>query len=185
MRNKLLFLHGAGLQGDGQGSTALAIWLKGALDPELQMLHPIMPTPDDPDYDPWKAELDRVIGPLRGEWIFVGHSLGGSVLLKYLTEEKINCSVKAVLSVAAPYWDGDEDWHYEPFTLKAGFGKRLPSHTIVRLYHSTDDPIVPYAHALLYADQLPQAVLRTIAGDDHLFARGLPQLAADIESIAG
>lgn len=87
MNKQVFFLHSAGAQGPHEGSSDLVAWLKDALGSECHVLHPKMPNPKEPDYQAWKAELRKELAKLSGEVTFVGHSLGGSVLLKYLAEE--------------------------------------------------------------------------------------------------
>nr|WP_235788441.1 alpha/beta hydrolase [Salipaludibacillus sp. CUR1] len=45
-----------------------------------------MPNPENPEYILWKKQLEKELDKLNGDVILVGHSLGGSVLLKYLSE---------------------------------------------------------------------------------------------------
>ncbi len=87
MKKQILFIHSAGAQGPHEGSGRLVAHLQKGLGPEYQVLYPIMPDPENPAYEPWKAQLEKELTALEGEAILVGHSLGGSVLLKYLSEE--------------------------------------------------------------------------------------------------
>ncbi len=183
MAKQALFLHGAGPQGPNEGSGPFARWLKENLSPQYNVLCPIMPSPEEPDYAPWKSGLDAALRDISGDVILIGHSLGGSVLLKYLSEETLRARVTAVFCVAAPFWGGDKDWHYEAFTLSGDFAERLPARAQFWFYHAKGDPIVPFGHVLLYAERLPQATIRTLDGDDHIFADGLPALADDILSL--
>jgi predicted alpha/beta hydrolase family esterase len=57
-----------------------------------------MPDEDSPDYEAWKNQIAKELTALDGELILVGHSLGGSILLRYLSEEKVQRPV-AGLSV--------------------------------------------------------------------------------------
>ncbi len=38
-----------------------------------------------------------------------GHSFGASMLLKFLSENKVKQKVDGIFLIAAPFWDGDED----------------------------------------------------------------------------
>ena len=183
MTAQIFFLHSAGAQGPHEGSHDLVAWLKEALGPRYDVLHPEMPNPETPDYAPWKAELKKDFAELKGKVIFIGHSLGGSVLLKYLSEEPLTNPVAGLSIVSAPFWGGDENWQYEPFTLSEDFAQRLPDIPRVFLYHSANDPIVPFAHQALYAERLPRATVRRLDGDEHVWSLGLPELAADIKSL--
>jgi predicted alpha/beta hydrolase family esterase len=105
------------------------------------------------------------------------------VLLKYLTEEPCENPIAGMFLVSAPFWGGDENWQYEPFTLPKNFAKNLPKIPKVFLYHSWEDEIVPFAHLALYSDQLPQATVRALDGNEHVFRRGLPRLVEDIKGL--
>jgi predicted alpha/beta hydrolase family esterase len=112
--------------------------------------------------------------------ILVGHSLGGSVLLKYLSEEGAPISAAGLFLVAAPYW-GAEGWKVDDFALDSEFASRLPRSLEIFLYHSREDPEVPFAHAAIYAARLSQATFRAIGGSEHEFKDGLRELADDIK----
>ncbi len=83
--------------------------------------------------------------------ILVGHSLGASILLKYLSEEKAEKPVAGVFLVAPPYW-GAEDWEVSEYALQADFASKIPKELPMFFYHSRDDEWVPFAHLTLYAE---------------------------------
>ena len=183
MNKQVFFLHSAGAQGPHEGSSDLVAWLKDALGSECHVLHPKMPNPKEPDHQAWKAELRKELAKLSGEVTFVGHSLGGSVLLKYLAEEPFTNPITGVFLVSAPFWGGDEDWRHESFTLPKDFARKLPTIPRIFLYHSVNDPIVPFAHHRLYVEALPNSTIRELKGNEHVFSQGLPELAADIRHL--
>jgi predicted alpha/beta hydrolase family esterase len=113
--------------------------------------------------------------------IFVGHSLGGSVLLKYLAEGSYRKPVRGLFLVSVPNW-GPEGWAYDEFAVPQDIGSRLPESTIF-LYHSRNDPEVPFAHLAYYQDRLQTATARPIEGSEHSFVEGLPTLVDDIKSL--
>lgn len=181
----VLFLHSAGPQGPGQGSSGFVSHLKRELGPGFSILHPKMPKPQAPDYGPWKAMLKKVLSGLKGEVILIGHSLGGSVLLKYLSEEKVKIRIPALFLVATPFW-GEKGWEYDMFRLRDGFAEKIPSIPFVFLYHSRKDEIVEFRHLKRYADELPKALLRPLPGNVHVFdEKGLSDLVADLKAIDG
>jgi predicted alpha/beta hydrolase family esterase len=179
----VFFLHSAGAQGPHEGSSDFVAWLTDALGSACNVLHPKMPNSEEPDYEIWKAGLGKEFAKLSGEVILVGHSLGGSVLLKYLAEEPFGNSIAGIFLVSAPFWGGDADWQHESFRLPKDFAKKLPQIPRIFLYHSVNDPIVPFAHHRLYAEELPHATIRKLKGNEHTFSQGLPELAADIQRL--
>jgi uncharacterized protein len=115
MRKELIFfLHSGGPQGPHEGSGDFVSWLRDTLGSEYNVIHPGMPNPEAPEYAPWKAKLGKELGQLKDGVIFVGHSLGGAVLLKYLAEEPFENPIAGMFLVSAPFWGGDENWQYEP-----------------------------------------------------------------------
>ncbi|MFE0558652.1 alpha/beta hydrolase [Paenibacillus sp. NPDC058910] len=180
MKKQVLFIHSAGPQGIHQGSCDLIADLKEQLGEVYHVSSPAMP---DPDYALWKAQITNEINALNGEVLLVGHSLGGSVLLKYLSEEDCQLTISGLFLIAAPYWGKDDDWQSEDFRLPDSFATMLPRISSLYLYHSRQDPVVPFAHAQHYVKQLPQAVTRVYEGDDHYFREGLPELVDDIKRI--
>jgi uncharacterized protein len=178
---RVFFLHSAGPQGEHEGSSDFIAWLAKELGPEYTITHPTMPQPENPDYEPWKTQLRAELNKLHGNIILVGHSLGGAVLLKYLTEEKIPAHISGMLLCATPFWGADDNWQYKPFTLPDNFADSLPNIPAVHLYHSKDDPYVPFAHLERYLQAWPGAIKHTIEGSSHAFDKGLPQLVRDIK----
>jgi predicted alpha/beta hydrolase family esterase len=179
---QLFFVHSAGPQTVHEGSSDFVAWLIAQLGAEYDIKHPLMPSPDNPDYEPWERQLEIELKDVQGDVVIIGHSLGGSVIVKYLATHQVNCTVAGLYLCAAPFW-GKDDWQYEPFTLSSDFVTHLPPIGSVHLYHSKDDPFVPYRHAEFYRDVLPGAVLHTIEGDNHLFDTGNEQLLEDIRSL--
>lgn len=137
--------------------------------------------PKNPKYLPWKSQLEKELTRLSGEVILIGHSLGGSVLLKYLSEEKSNRLISGLFLVAVPYWGEDDDWHSTEFTLAENFAEKIPRVSHLFAYHSSNDEVVPFAHFEHYIGMLPQIKPREIEGHDHLFSDGLPELINDIK----
>jgi predicted alpha/beta hydrolase family esterase len=182
-KKRILFIHSAGPQGPHQGSGDFIAYLKKVLGSGYAFKAPKMPKPEAPDYAPWKAAIAKALAALKGDVILIGHSLGGSVLVKYLSEERIGIRVAGLFLAAAPYW-GEKGWEYDVFYLKEGFTERLPSIPRIFLYHSRRDPVVAFGHAERYAKLLPGAVIRPLKGDSHAFDKGgLPELPEDLRAL--
>ena len=177
-KTPIFFLHSAGPQGPHEGSSDLVAWLKRQLGPGVSIVNPVMPKPDDPDYAGWKAALKQELAKFEGEVILIGHSLGASVLLKFLAEEGFRNPIAGLFLISTPFWGSDDEWG-----LPEDFAARLPRIPNVFLYHSTDDPEVSFTHLKRYAARLPQAKIREIPGAEHVFSSGLPQLIDDLHSI--
>ena len=178
MRKRVLFMHGGG-EGAYEEDRKLAASLQDALGVAYDVRCPKMPDEDRPVYEAWKERIAKELDALDGEVILVGHSLGGSILLKYLSEEKVEKLVAGLFLVAAPYW-GVEDWEVGEYALQEDFASKIPKEMTVFLYHSRDDEVVPFAHVALYAEKLPRATVREFEGCGHQFDDDLSEVARDI-----
>lgn len=182
MRKEILFVHSAGPQGFHNGSDFLLTYLIDNLGETYQIHHPSMPHPENPDYDTWRSRLEKAFDVLSNNTILVGHSFGGSTLVKYLSETRHRKTIDGLFLVAAPYW-GATDWEVDEYSLRENFSSNLPAIRRVFLYHSKDDQVVPVEHLNYYAGQLPKATIRPRNWGGHLFGNGLPELVEDIKNL--
>ncbi|RYY15056.1 MAG: serine hydrolase family protein [Chitinophagaceae bacterium] len=179
-KQKILFLHSAGHQHNEEGSARLLKFIKDKLSANFEIIAPIMPHPDEPDYNSWKMVLTEVFKIMDDDIILIGHSLGGSVLLKFLSEEQPSQHIKALYLVAVPFW-GLDDWEIEEFTLVDDFAERLPSIDAITIYHSRDDQTVSSKHGERYASELPMSVYHELNGYGHVYWDGLPEMTKSIQ----
>ena len=180
MKVSVLFVQGAGsgaYEADQNLATSLQRMLGGS---NYDVIYPKMPNEDSPAYKPWANEIAKNLFGLRGEIVLVGHSFGGAMLLKFLSEETIKPSVASLFLIATPFVGADENWRGDAFALEPDFAGKLSGITQISLYHSRDDDIVPFAHLALYARSLPQAAVRKFRSRGHQFANDLSEVAADI-----
>lgn len=178
---KIFFAHSGGAQGsEGQGSFDLVSYLKNELPNDFEIHYPLIDVPEDPSYQKWKNLLDQEFKNLKEPVILIGHSLGGSVLLKYISEEKPKISISSLYLVATPQW-GKNGWDIDEFVLQENFEHELGDIEKVYLYHCKEDSIVPFKHLSFYKKAFPNAVVRVLEGTDHIFSKGLPELIGDIK----
>ena len=177
-RRQVLFIQAAGDKRAGSGP--LIAHLERALAGDFEVIAPDMPTPDRPQYAPWRDRIAHELAVLvDDDALLVGHSLGGSVLVKCLAEGAHPQPLAGLFLVAAPYWGAN----MPEFALPAGFAARLPSIAATFLYHSRGDGEVPFSHVERYREALTHATVRPIDGDEHTFAGGLPALVEDLVRI--
>jgi predicted alpha/beta hydrolase family esterase len=181
MRTQVLFVHGGGGEAFG-GDEALARSLREALGPDFGVEYPEMPDADAPEYRKWSAHICRELSALDGGVILVGHSLGGSILLKHLSEERVEKSIAGLFLIATPYW-GTVDWEVAEFGLREDFPSALPEDVPIFLYHSRDDEVVPFAHLALFAGRLPHATVREFEDRGHQLGDDLSEVAQDIAGL--
>jgi predicted alpha/beta hydrolase family esterase len=180
MMKQVLFIQGAG-EGAYEEDAKLAASLQDALGTEYHVIYPKMPEEENPDDEAWMTQIAEELASLNGNVILVGHSAGGGVLLKYLLKKDIRKPIAGIFLISIPYW-GPEDEERE-YTFQEGFASRLPHGVPVFLYHSRDDEWVPFAHLGIYAEKIPQAVVREFDGRGHQFNNDLSEIAVDIKSL--
>ena len=179
MKKYVLFIHGAG-EGAYEEDGLLVASLQKALGSAYHVRYPKMVNEESPEYADWKAQIASELAALDGEIILVGHSVGGSVLLKHLSEGPVEKPIAGLFVVAAPYWGADEFWSWNDVRLPQDVDAKLASIPRIFLYHSRDDEIVPFAHLALYAAKLPQAFIREVNGRGHQFGNDLADVAKDM-----
>jgi predicted alpha/beta hydrolase family esterase len=167
----VLFTHSAGEQSDTEGSGLLLAALRAGLGADTRLVAPIMPKPSAPNAAAWEAALGGHLREQQGPLVLVGHSLGGSVIFKYLADHGMPAGLAGVISIAAPFW-GIPDWEQEEWYLPRGFEARLADLPRIALYHSRDDDGVPVSHLDRYAKAMPKATVHKVDGRGHLFADG-------------
>ncbi|MDF2652463.1 MAG: Alpha/beta hydrolase family [Paenibacillus sp.] len=181
MTKRVLLIQGGG-QGAYEADQKLATNIQGLLGSEYDVIYPRMPEEDKPEYEAWKACIAAELAEEHGEVIVIGHSLGASFLLKYLSEEIPAASVKGLFLIAPPYW-GSEDWEVEEYSLPEHFELSLSRIQRIFFYHSRDDEWVPFTHLARYEEKLPEATIRKLEGRGHQLNHDLTEVAHDIKSL--
>jgi hypothetical protein len=180
MKSYVLFIQGAGA-GAYAEDRLLADSLQRKLGTDYEVRCPQMPDEENSPYPQWKAEIDSQLAAMKGAVTLVGHSVGGSVLLKYLCERRPTKPIAGLFVIAAPYWGASEFWSWDEGTLPADAAAKLAGDWPLIFYQSRDDEVVPLAHLALYAAKLPRATIREFDGRGHQFKNDLSAVAADIE----
>lgn len=152
-------------------------WLRQRLGSDYEVILPIMPNRTNAQFNEWKIWFEKLIPFLHDEVILIGHSLGGTFLPKYLSENSFPRKIKAVFLVGAVY-DGDgKDRGIASFSLPDKLN--LQTNTIY-LYHSKDDTVVPFSALEQYKKALPKAQTRVFEDRKHFNQEEFLELAEDI-----
>lgn len=152
--------------------------LAGELGEEFEVLLPKMPNPTNARYTEWRIWLERCEPFIQDDAVFIGHSLGGIFLAKYLAENRWPKKVRATLLVAAPFDGCSTPESLADFALPESLAKLAAHGGEVYLVHSKDDPVVPYGEAVKYQQALPQARRLTFSDKGHFNQASFPELAA-------
>jgi uncharacterized protein len=181
MKRQILFIQGGGGEEDYAADAKLVESLQEVLGKEYAVHYPPLPNESTPDYGR-KRQIEEQIALIKGEVILVGHSLGASMILKYLSESKVQKKIAGIFLISTPFWSGDEDWK-QAFKLHQDFPNKLPKNVPIFFYHSKNDEEVPFAHLEQYERNLPQATVRKITDGGHQLNNDLSIVAKDIKSL--
>ena len=182
MTRQVLFIQGGGEGAHDEWDNKLVASLKRELGPAYQISYPCMPNEADPQYALWKAALKKEFAKLADGAILVGHSIGATILINVLAEERPDLSLTGIFLVAAPFV-GKGGWPSEDIEPIPDLGARLQQQWLVYLYHGSEDDTSPIGHVDLYAKAIPQAVVRRLAGRDHQLNENMSEVAADIRGL--
>lgn len=141
-----------------------------------------MPNRDNASYEEWSVWFEKLIPFLKDEVIFVGHSLGGAFLAKYLSQHTLPVTCNGLFLVSAPF-NTDTDDALGSFVVTPPLDTLSRQCNHIFLYHSTDDPIVPFDELKKYQKELPAATARIFENRNHFLQEIFPELMEDIQSI--
>ena len=182
MIKQVLFVQGAGEGVHDRWDNKLVDSLQRELGDGYAVRYPRMPGEHDPGYAAWKAALIDQFAALEDGAILVGHSVGGTILLRVLAEHPPKATIDGLFIIAAPFI-GEGGWPSDDIDPRQDLAKELPPRVSIHLYHGTDDSDVPTAHVRLYAKAIPQAVVRALDGKDHQLNNDMSEVARDICSV--
>ena len=150
------------------------------LGADFAVYSPRMPNAQNAKYSEWRLWFDKIVPLLSDDVILIGHSLGGLFLAKYLSEETFPQKIRATFLIAAPYSTPT----HEPigdFLLPDTLRKLEQQGGKIFLYHSQDDPVVPFTHIKKYQQFLSSAQLRTFTDRQHFNQAELAEIMLDFQ----
>ncbi|MHB8652169.1 MAG: alpha/beta hydrolase [Minisyncoccota bacterium] len=157
--------------------------LEEQLGENYTVILPRMPNSLNAKYVEWKIWFDKIVPYVEEEAVFVGHSLGGIFLAKYLAENTTPKRTKALFLVAAPFDDTDCEYSLADFALPVRLRALHDCTGKIFIYHSKDDPIVPILDVYKYQRELPNAVIKIFEDRQHFNQEDFPEIVADIKSL--
>lgn len=130
------------------------------------------------DYEAWKIWFEKMVPYLRNGVVLIGHSLGGSFLFRYLSENTLPTTISQV-HLIAPVILPQEDCEgfYIDMENWSGFLGTIAS---VHLWHSEDDFIVPIIHSETIVDLFPAAILHRFTDRFHFIGEEFGEIEAVI-----
>ena len=159
------------------------VTLSEELGEGFEVILPSMPSKTNAKYIEWKIWFEKLIPFFKDSVIFVGHSLGAIFLAKYLSENEFPKKIAATFLVAGPYDDKDFEESLADFVLPEDLEKLVGQGGKIYLYHSKDDPVVPFADLEKYKKSLPSAEVRIFEDREHFSQVDFPELVEDIKGL--
>jgi len=140
-----------------------------------QILRMRMPCGFNSRYEEWRIWFEKHIPYFEDGIVLVGHSLGANFLTKFLSENIDQIDVSQLHLVSGFFgWDGG-------FELPNDLKKVEDQCRKIYIYHSQDDPAVPFEHANKFKEALPSAELITFEDKGHLLVPEFPELMERIK----
>lgn len=181
MNRHIVFIQGGGDDGYNADKPLITA-LQEALGKLYTIRYPELQSDESaPDFG-WLEQIGRHITEAADGVILAAHSLGASMLLKYLSEYPTDKRIAGVFLMAAPFWSGEEDWH-KGLMLQADFAAALPHDLPLFFYHCKDDEEVPFSQLNQYRKQLAHATFRESENGGHMFSSSVSVVADDIRSL--
>lgn len=111
MKYRVVIVHG--WSGSPEGD--FLPWAKEEVEKKgYELIVPNMPDTDHPKIDKWVPYLTQIVGKIRKDDIFIGHSMGCQTILRFLEGLSADKKVGKVILVAGfgPYLKGltEEEW---------------------------------------------------------------------------
>lgn len=156
--------------------------LEKELGDDFELLLPRMPNGFNARYEEWKIWFERMSSFLSDGVVFIGHSLGGIFLAKYLAENELVQKIKAVLLVGAPFDDAGGEESLKEFVLTSSLEKFNKQGGKIYLFHSEDDSVVPFGELAKYKKSLGRAEIKVFKDRQHFNQESFPEI---IEIIKG
>ena len=148
----------------------------------FEVFTPRMPNGQNAKYEEWKIYFEKFLPLLDDGVIFVGHSLGGMFLAKYFSENKSSRKIKAILFVAAPGPD-EEDQSLKEFAVSSDLALLRGQAKILHFYHSKDDKVVRFTNLEQFKKFIPEAVVNIFEDRGHFNQETFPEIVKDIQGM--
>ncbi|MEQ9440864.1 MAG: alpha/beta hydrolase [Cyclobacteriaceae bacterium] len=181
MNRCILFIQGGG-EGGYEADIELVASLQTALGKNYDINYPKMPSDESASDFGWLQQIGKKIYEIKSDVILAGHSLGASMILKYLSENSVDKKIEGIFLMATPFWSGNEDWK-QGLKLHENFADELPDETPIFFYHCQDDEEIPISHLNYYKQKLTQATFREIKSGGHQLNNDLTLVSNDIKTL--
>lgn len=141
---------------------------------DADVLLPNFPNRQNANYDEWKIYFEKLL-PLLGDDVqLVGYSLGAMFLARYLHESPLDSPVRRLVLIS-PCYDDESVEDLGSFRVMSATGLEKSAREI-HLFHSKDDPVVPFTELAKFQRDLPTATVHIFEDRNHFFQPTFPEL---------
>lgn len=179
----VLVVHSASEQNYDSGSNPLIRYLKSQLQ-GIEWHTPSFPREDGQVYKNWVKVLTETLAdiPEEDELIIIGHSFGGTVVMKYLTENQDTHHISKVVLISSPFFGCDDKFSAPENKLKEHAEDALDSKIILYHIQSEDDDRVNISHQDCWRQHFKGLNTITKKEGKHEFHQGIEDLLPILES---
>lgn len=142
--------------------------------PEADVLLPTFPNGYNAVYDEWRIYFEKLIPFFGNDVQLVGHSLGAMFLANYLHESPLDSKVHRLILIAGAY-DNNTSGDSGSFVVSDATGLEKSAEEI-HLFHSKDDPAVPFTELAKFQADLPTAISHVFTDRGHFLQPEFPEL---------
>jgi len=148
---------------------------------QYQSMIPTMPCKQNADYLGRKIRFERHFDFVNNEGtILIGDSLGASFLTKRLSENIFPKRLEQLHLICTPIKDTSDE-SITNFRPNEDNIPNIQEQTDnIYIYHSTDDPVVPYDQGVLLSKLLPKAKFISFSDRGHFNQETFPELLKNI-----
>ncbi len=148
-------------------------WLAEQM-PDADVLLPSMPNGHNAQFDEWKIYFEKLTPLFSDDVTLIGHSLGAMFLSKYLNDHPLPQKAKKIILVAGAY---DDESIEDCGDFKTTSAKNLvKSSDSIHLFHSQDDPAVPFSELAKFQADLPSAKSHIFTDRGHFLDPEFPEM---------
>ncbi|MFA6437066.1 MAG: alpha/beta hydrolase [Candidatus Paceibacterota bacterium] len=153
------------------------------LGENFDVISPKMPNSMNAKYKEWKIIFEKYFPYLSDNLILVGHSLGGTFVAKYLSENDFPKKILATFLVSACYDNEVSGYSLGDFSLPQSLEKLEKQGGKVFLIHSKDDKVVSFKDFEKYKKDLPMAETMIFEDRGHFDQPEFPEVVGKIKEI--
>ena len=169
---------------EGSSNGGWRPWLMAELEKQdIYACSLSMPSPEKPILQEWLDEIKRYVDrDSQDEIYLVGHSLGGTAILRYL-EKYTNQNIKGVIFVSTPCEKTKNEKIYSFLDTPFNYDVIKSKVSKVAVIHGSDDPYVPVSNAAHIAKELNGKLILVQNGKHLNGSAGFTQLPECLDSL--